>query len=216
MARIKRLLRRALYLIAGLGLLGVLGVGVLYWLIAPRLPDVQELRNVELQVPLAIYTRDGKLIALIGETRRFPVDIEEVPLPVKQAFIAAEDKRFREHTGVDMAAIIPKDMDLEVVTAASSGSEKLYEGNARYWDEQLSKGILGQVATTDAIAGGHAVGNIHEKVRDDIRTLSRQLGRVPTDEEIIGFTGLAEKDYQEFLRAESCEAIEGFNAAAGV
>ncbi|MDH1264448.1 FliA/WhiG family RNA polymerase sigma factor [Pseudomonas sp. GD03944] len=49
------------------------------------------------------------------------------------------------------------------------------------------------------------------KVRDDIRTLSRQLGRVPTDEEIIGFTGLAEKDYQEFLRAESCEAIESLD-----
>lgn len=93
--------------------------------------------------------------------------------------------RAARQIGVDMAAIIPKDMDLEVITAASSGSEKLYEGNARYWDEQLSKGILGQVATTDAIAGGHAVGNIHEKVRDDIRdadaeqlaaTLQRDVG----------------------------------------
>lgn len=77
--------------------------------------------------------------------------------------------RAARQIGVDMAAIIPKDMDLEVINAAISGSEKLYEGNARYWDEQISKGVLGQVATTDAIAGGHAVGNIHEKVRDDIR-----------------------------------------------
>lgn len=77
--------------------------------------------------------------------------------------------RAARQIGVDMAAIIPKDMDLEVIAASISGAEKLYEGNARYWDEQLSKGVLGQVATTDAIAGGHAVGNIHERVRDDIR-----------------------------------------------
>lgn len=77
--------------------------------------------------------------------------------------------RAARQIGVDMAAIIPKDMDLEIVASAISGAEKLYEGNARYWDEQISKGVLGQVATTDAIAGGHAVGNIHEKVRDDIR-----------------------------------------------
>ena len=77
--------------------------------------------------------------------------------------------RAARQIGVDMAAIIPKDMDLEVIAATINGAEKLYEGNARWWDEQLSKGVLGQVATTDAIAGGHAVGKIHEQVRDDIR-----------------------------------------------
>lgn len=71
--------------------------------------------------------------------------------------------------GVDMAAIIPKSMEIEIVTAARTGAEKLYEGKARFWDEQVSKGVLGQVATTDAIAGGHAVGKIHEEVRSDIR-----------------------------------------------
>ncbi|NEX47612.1 DUF935 domain-containing protein [Pseudotabrizicola algicola] len=77
--------------------------------------------------------------------------------------------RAARQIGVDMAAIIPKDMELEVITAATTGSDKLYEGNARFWDEQISKGVLGQVATTDAIAGGHAVGKIHEEVRGDIR-----------------------------------------------
>lgn len=77
--------------------------------------------------------------------------------------------RAARQIGVDMAAIIPKDMDLEVVPGATTGADKMYEGNAKYWDQQISKGVLGQVATTDAIAGGHAVGNIHEKVRDDIR-----------------------------------------------
>lgn len=71
--------------------------------------------------------------------------------------------------GVDMAAIIPKSMEVDIVSAAATGADKLYEGSARYWDEQLSKGVLGQVATTDAISGGHAVGKIHEEVRSDIR-----------------------------------------------
>jgi penicillin-binding protein 1A len=105
MARLIRLLRRLLYLFAGLALLGVIALGILYWLIAPRLPDVQELRNVQLQVPLSIYTRDGKLVALIGETRRFPVQIEDVPLHVKQTFIAIEDARFYEHPGIDWRGI---------------------------------------------------------------------------------------------------------------
>ena len=105
MARFLRLLRRALYLFAGLALLGVIAIGVAYWLISPRLPDVQELRNVQLQVPLSIYTRDGKLMALIGETRRFPVKIEQVPEHVREAFIAIEDARFYEHPGVDWRGI---------------------------------------------------------------------------------------------------------------
>ncbi|PRH82987.1 penicillin-binding protein 1A [Arenimonas caeni] len=105
MARFKRLLRRALFLFAGLALLGFATLGILYWLISPRLPDVQELRNVELQVPLSIYSRDGRLISVIGETRRFPVDIEDVPERVKQTFIAIEDARFYEHPGVDWRGI---------------------------------------------------------------------------------------------------------------
>lgn len=105
MARFKRLLRRALILFAGLGLLGIATLGILFWLISPRLPDVQELRNVQLQVPLSIYTRDGRLISVIGETRRFPVDIEDVPLQVKQTFIAIEDARFYDHPGVDWRGI---------------------------------------------------------------------------------------------------------------
>ena len=105
MARFSRLLRRALIALAGLAVLGLVALGILYWLIAPRLPDVQELRHVQLQEPLSIYTRDGRLMALIGEYRRFPVEIEDVPAQVKQAFIAIEDARFYEHPGIDWRGI---------------------------------------------------------------------------------------------------------------
>jgi len=105
MARFFRLLRRALLFLVGLAVLGVIAIGVLYWLISPRLPDVQELRNVQLQVPLSIHTKDGRLVALIGETRRYPVKIQDVPADVKNAFLAIEDARFYEHPGIDWRGI---------------------------------------------------------------------------------------------------------------
>lgn len=88
--------------------------------------------------------------------------------------------------GVDMAAIIPKTMEVDVVKGASTGAEKLYEGKARWWDEQISKGVLGQVATTDAIAGGHAVGKIHENVRDDIRDADAEQLAATLQRDIAG------------------------------
>ncbi|WP_120994470.1 FliA/WhiG family RNA polymerase sigma factor [Stutzerimonas urumqiensis] len=49
------------------------------------------------------------------------------------------------------------------------------------------------------------------KTRDAIRTLARQFGRQPTDEEIQQHVGLGEKDYHDYLLAESCEAIESLD-----
>ncbi|MBO6789526.1 MAG: DUF935 domain-containing protein [Dinoroseobacter sp.] len=71
--------------------------------------------------------------------------------------------------GTDMAAIIPRSMEMEIINANVTGAGPLYEASAEYWDKQLSKAVLGQVSTTDAIAGGHAVGRVHDQVRDDIR-----------------------------------------------
>ncbi len=84
----------------------------LVWWLMPQLPDTKGLRDVQLQIPLTVYTTDGSLIAEFGETRRKPVAIEDVPLVVKQAFLAAEDDRFYEHPGVDWMAIVRAGIDL--------------------------------------------------------------------------------------------------------
>ncbi len=96
------------FFLAGLvfGMAGLLvAVGVL-WTVWPQLPDVRELRKVELALPMSVYSADGKLIALFGETRRFPAPIETIPERVKNAFLAAEDGRFYEHEGLDMRGIL--------------------------------------------------------------------------------------------------------------
>jgi len=82
------------------GVMGVLAVGYLYYTIAPDLPDVQQLREVQLQMPLRIFTADGDLIAEYGEKRREPVQISQVPESLKNAIIAAEDQTFYSHPGV--------------------------------------------------------------------------------------------------------------------
>jgi len=77
-----------------------------YLYLSPSLPDAAGMRNVELQVPLRVYTRGGQLIAQIGEQRRIPVTYEQIPEVVKQAFLAAEDDRFFSHHGIDYAGVI--------------------------------------------------------------------------------------------------------------
>jgi penicillin-binding protein 1A len=87
-------------------LLGAYALACSYVYLAPSLPTVDAMRNVELQVPLRVYTRTGALIAQIGEQRRIPVTYEQIPELVKHAFLAAEDERFFEHHGIDYFGVV--------------------------------------------------------------------------------------------------------------
>lgn len=101
MSALKRWLRRLAVLAFLLVLAGGLTVYLVYRHYAPTLPDVAVLREVRLQVPMKVYSRDGKLIANFGEARRLPLAIADVPPVLRDAFIATEDERFYEHPGVD-------------------------------------------------------------------------------------------------------------------
>ena len=94
--------------------IGIFGISVVaailvvgaYLYFAPGLPDVDTLREVELQVPLKVFSRDGKLVAVYGEKRRQPLQIKDYPQSVIQAFLAAEDDRFYQHPGVDYQGLL--------------------------------------------------------------------------------------------------------------
>jgi len=105
MSNRRRVLRLGLLSLLLGGVIGLSAVAVLYWMIAPNLPSVDALRDVRMQVPLSVRSQDGKLIAQFGETRRYPVAVEHVPLRVKQAFIATEDAHFYDHPGVDWRGV---------------------------------------------------------------------------------------------------------------
>src|SRR5690606_39141728 len=100
-----RILRWVLLLCVVLGLAAAAAGFLAYTTVSARLPDVQSLRDVEMQEPMYVYSRDGKLIALFGEMRRYPVKIKDVPERLKQAFLATEDARFYEHSGVDYRGV---------------------------------------------------------------------------------------------------------------
>lgn len=86
--------------------LGAYALACSYVYLVPSLPPLDAMRNVELQVPLRVYTRGGALIAQIGEQRRIPVTYEQIPEVVKHAFLAAEDERFFEHHGIDYFGVV--------------------------------------------------------------------------------------------------------------
>lgn len=134
-----------------------------------------------------------------------------------------KDTLFRAVANIagDCAAIIPESMTIDFVESANvAAGAGLYLERADWLDQQVSKAVLGQTATTDAIAGGHAVGKQHRQVQEDIArsdakalaaVLSAQLVRpwidlefgpqqayprividLPDDEDLAGLTdGLA-------------------------
>jgi penicillin-binding protein 1A len=83
--------------------LGLLGA---YQYLRPSLPDVSSIKDIRLQVPLRVYSRDGKLIAQFGEQRRIPLAFDAIPEQMVEAVLAAEDDRFFEHSGVDYPGFI--------------------------------------------------------------------------------------------------------------
>lgn len=105
MTRLRRWLRWILVVFLILALIGAAAAGGLYYAISSKLPDVQTLRDVEMQEPMYVYAADGKLMAVFGETRRTPITMKDVPERLKQAFLATEDARFYEHGGVDYKGI---------------------------------------------------------------------------------------------------------------
>ena len=100
--RIAKLILSTLFTIC---ILGLVAGGVLYFHLKSSLPSVESLKNVELQQPMQIYTADGKLIGEVGEQRRIPVKLENVPQRLQDAFLATEDSRFYEHHGLDPVGI---------------------------------------------------------------------------------------------------------------
>ena len=100
--RIAKLILSTLFTIC---ILGLVAGGVLYFHLKSSLPSVESLKTIELQQPMQIYTADGKLIGEVGEQRRIPVKLENVPQRLQDAFLATEDSRFYEHHGLDPVGI---------------------------------------------------------------------------------------------------------------
>eukprot|EP01093_Parvamoeba_rugata_P001336 TRINITY_DN116_c0_g2_i1.p1 TRINITY_DN116_c0_g2~~TRINITY_DN116_c0_g2_i1.p1 ORF type:complete len:892 (+),score=190.58 TRINITY_DN116_c0_g2_i1:13567-16242(+) len=99
-------------------------VGI-YFYIKPDLPSVTVLKDVRLQTPMQIYTKDGKLISQYGVKRRIPVKLEEVPDNLIHALLATEDSRFYEHNGIDPIGIVRAAVSLVLTGEKKQGASTL-------------------------------------------------------------------------------------------
>ena len=102
----------------GVGVSGVAGAA-LYYQTLGDLPDVEQLKEVTFETPMKIYSADNKLIGEFGESKRIPVALDKIPLKMRQAFLAIEDTRFYDHSGIDPIGIVRA-----AIVAATSASAK--------------------------------------------------------------------------------------------
>src|SRR5918998_6157823 len=91
-------------LMVGIG--GALAGYVAYRQVAADLPDYRWLADYQPPQMSRIYAADSRLMAELAAERRVFVPIEAIPPRVAQAFVSAEDQRFREHRGVDPIGIM--------------------------------------------------------------------------------------------------------------
>ena len=76
------------------------------WKYAGELPDYHQLEKYEPPVTTRLYAGDGQLLMEYAAEKRFFVPIDKIPEQVKNAFIAAEDKNFYTHGGIDYIGIV--------------------------------------------------------------------------------------------------------------
>jgi penicillin-binding protein 1A len=89
----------------GLALVGALLGAFVFALLYPTLPSLEALTDYQPKIPLRILSVEGDLLGEFGEERRAIVKIQDVPLVMRQAILAAEDERFYQHGGVDFVSV---------------------------------------------------------------------------------------------------------------
>ncbi|AZZ94401.1 PBP1A family penicillin-binding protein [Hahella sp. KA22] len=120
-----RLLRFLSWMFAAGLAAGIVIASSFYLFLSPNLPDVEQLRSVQLQTPLRIYTRDQQLLGEFGEKRRTPVSYNQIPTNLVNAFLAAEDSAFFEHQGVNVKSLARASLQLASTGRIQSGGSTI-------------------------------------------------------------------------------------------
>jgi len=84
---------------------GVAATAGLLWHYSKDLPDYSQLQDYEPPVMTRVHAADGSLLGEYARERRLYIPIQAVPKLVISAFLAAEDKNFYEHGGLDFTGI---------------------------------------------------------------------------------------------------------------
>src|SRR3979411_1145138 len=118
-------------------LVGVTAAAGLIWHYSRDLPDYSQLQNYEPPVMTRVRASDGALLAEYSKERRLYLPIQAVPKIVINAFLAAEDKNFYEHGGIDFSGMARAGM----LFLQNYGSNKRPQG-ASTITQQVAKNFL--------------------------------------------------------------------------
>lgn len=87
-------------------IIALFSVLISYFLLKPNLPEISLVDEDNLQMPLKVFTSDGVLIGEFGEIKRRPLAFDEIPINIKNSFLAAEDDKFFKHQGISYKGLI--------------------------------------------------------------------------------------------------------------
>src|ERR1700742_175826 len=118
-------------------LVGVAAVAGVIWHYSKDLPDYTQLQNYEPPVMTRVHAADGSLLAEYAKERRLYLPIQAVPKLVINCFLAAEDKNFYEHGGIDYSGMARA----AVFYAENYGSNRRPQG-ASTITQQVAKNFL--------------------------------------------------------------------------
>jgi penicillin-binding protein 1A len=118
-------------------LVGVAAAAGLIWHFSKDLPDYSQLQDYEPPVMTRVHAADGALLGEYSKERRLYLPIQAVPKLVINAFLAAEDKNFYEHGGIDYTGMARAAM----LYAQNFGSGRRPQG-ASTITQQVAKNFL--------------------------------------------------------------------------
>ena len=144
----------------------ILFVSSLNLYIDQKLPNEKQIKEIELQIPLKIFSSDKKLIGEFGEKRRSEIKFKDIPPYFVLAVLAAEDDNFFHHSGVSYLGLIRSFYRLVVSGRVQGGGSTI----------------------TMQVAGNYLTGrevNFYRKLKDIF--LAYRLESTYTKEEIFEF-----------------------------
>ncbi|MEM7571185.1 MAG: transglycosylase domain-containing protein, partial [Pseudomonadota bacterium] len=158
----------ALFILSVLGVFAV--VGVLLWAFyhyGRDLPDAAVLARYEPPVATHLHAGDGRFLTRFAREQRSFVPIQSIPKRVQQAFVAAEDKKFYSHPGVDMRGI---------TRAAIANIGHVIKGRRLEGASTITQQVAGNILLTREVS-------LERKIREQI--LSVRMTRALSKDRVL-------------------------------
>ena len=155
---------------------GVVTLGVLGFLISALqgLPSLEQVQHYQPPVTSRVHAGDGALVAEFALQQRVFVPIQQIPDNVKNAFVAAEDQHFFEHSGLDYAGL---------ARAVLTNVGNVLRGRRLIGASTITQQVAGNMLTGRAAGCQGFVCAIYTKLREAI--VAQRIERVLDKDRIL-------------------------------